>query len=449
MRPIRPGHVAARFSALLCLWFALCLSALPALAQDDTDGLLPVTEAYKLSADTSTPGVVKLHWTIAPDYYLYRGRMKFKGGDGVTLGEAQLPDGEKHHDEYLGDVETYHHGIDARVPYTLAAGTTHLQLSVQYQGCHEVDPKICYPPNTEHLDLTLPAGPVGATGTGNALGTALSKLGAGSKAAPAGMDSAPLPAEQAFQFEALAKDRQHLLLRWTLPKGYYLYRDQTTLRLKDADGLTLAMPEWPAGVMHDDPHFGQTTVFFDQIELPVTIQGDTSGRQMLALEASFQGCQDGGLCYPMMTRALSVDLGSATPTTGAAAEPAPEPPPAAPALDVSLFTALLLALGGGLVLNLMPCVLPVLSIKAVGLLESGENPARVRKHALFYTAGVLSSFMLIGIAIVALRSAGHALGWGAQLQQPLVVGVLACVMLAVGLSMSGLVQFGTVAGQHG
>ncbi|WP_266183840.1 protein-disulfide reductase DsbD family protein [Dyella humicola] len=449
MRPIHPGQLAARFSALLFLCFALCLSALPALAQDDSDGLLPVTEAYKLSTDTSTPGVVKLHWTIAPDYYLYRGRMKFKGGDGVTLGEAQLPDGEKHHDEYLGDVETYHHGIDATVPYTLAAGTTRLKLSVQYQGCHEVDPKICYPPNTEHLDLALLAGGAASTGASGSLGNALGKLGAAGKAAPAGMDSAPLPAEQAFQFEALAKDRQHLLLRWTMPKGYYLYRDQTTLRLKDANGLTLATPEWPAGVMHNDPHFGQTTVYFDQVELPVTIQGDTSGRQTLALEASFQGCQDGGLCYPMLTRALSVDLGSATPTTGTAAEPAPEMPPAAPALEVSLFTALLLALGGGLVLNLMPCVLPVLSIKAVGLLESGENPARVRKHALFYTAGVLSSFMLIGIAIVALRSAGHALGWGAQLQQPLVVGVLACVMLAVGLSMSGVVQFGTSLGNVG
>jgi thiol:disulfide interchange protein DsbD len=101
MRLIRPGRLAACFTALLCLLSI----ALPALAQDDLDGLLPVTEAYKLSADASTPGVVKLHWTIAPDYYLYRGRMKFKAGDGVTLGEAQFPDGEKHHDEDLGDVE--------------------------------------------------------------------------------------------------------------------------------------------------------------------------------------------------------------------------------------------------------------------------------------------------------------------------------------------------------
>ncbi|WP_430392375.1 protein-disulfide reductase DsbD family protein [Dyella sp. 20L07] len=448
MRLIHPGRLAARLLVLLCLWLAFCFTA---TAQDDTDGLLPVTEAYKLSADTTTPGVVKLHWVIAQDYYLYRGRMKFKAGEGVTLGDAQLPDGAKHHDEYLGDVETYHHSIDATVPYTLAAGTTRLKLSVQYQGCHEVDPKICYPPHTEQLDLQLPTGAAPANGA-DTLGAALGKLGAGNRNAPAGTTGAPLPAEQAFQFEAVSTDRQHLLLRWTMPKGYYLYRDQTSLHVSNAANVTLAKPEWPAGVEHEDANFGKTTVFFDQVDVPVALQGDASGLKKLDLEATFQGCQEGGLCYPPMTRTLSVDLGAGATATGTTAEPAPEMPPADLArgsLEVSLFSALLLALGGGLVLNLMPCVLPVLSIKAVGLLESGESHAKARSHALAYTAGVLSTFALIGISILALRSAGHALGWGAQLQQPLVVGVLACVMLAVGLSMSGVVQFGTSLGNMG
>jgi thiol:disulfide interchange protein DsbD len=232
---------AGRKALRLLLWLGLLLGSLPLFAQDTAD-MLPVTEAYKLSADASTPGVLKLHWTIAPDYYLYRGRMKFKGGDGVTLGEAQLPDGEKHHDEYLGDVETYHHGVDASIPYTVAPGTTRLALSVQYQGCHEVDPKICYPPHTEHLDLPLPTGGAAAPAAGNALGAALDRLGSQTNAATTG---APLPPEQAFRFEALAQGPQQLLLRWTMPKGYYLYRDQTTLKLKDAAGLTLH-PAWPA-----------------------------------------------------------------------------------------------------------------------------------------------------------------------------------------------------------
>lgn len=447
MRSLLAGRMAVR----LLVGLSLLLGALPVFAQA-TDNLLPVTEAYKLSADASTPGVLKLHWTIAPDYYLYRGRMKFTGGDGVTLGAAQLPDGEKYHDEYIGDVETYHHGVDASIPYTVADGTTRLKLSVQYQGCHEVDPKICYPPHTEHLDLPLPTGGADAAApVAGSLGAALSQLGSNKNETAAGTVGAPLPAEQAFRFEALAQNPHQLLLRWTMPKGYYLYRDQTTLKLKDAAGLDLK-PTWPAGTTHRDEHFGDVTVYFDQVELPVAIEGDLGNLTQLTLLASFQGCQDGGLCYPLMTRSVNLDLGSGATATGQTTETAPELPPAdagsAP-LQVSLIVALLLALGGGLVLNLMPCVLPVLSIKAVSVLESGENRATARRHALFYTAGVLCSFAALGLGILALRSAGHALGWGSQLQQPLLVGALACVMLAVGLSMSGVVQFGASLGNTG
>ncbi|MEO5810626.1 MAG: protein-disulfide reductase DsbD [Rhodanobacter sp.] len=446
-----------RMGVLLLLVLGLLLGA-PVCAQGN-DELLPVTEAYKLSADASTPGVLKLHWTIAPDYYLYRGRMQFKAGDGVTLGVAQLPEGTKFHDEYLGDVETYHHSVDASVAYTVAAGATRLKLGVEYQGCHEVDPKICYPPHTEELDLPLPVGSIatlppaaGAPATDtNPLGAALQAMGGAAPASAANAVGAALPAEQAFHFEALASSPQQLLLRWTMPKGYYLYRDHTTLSLRDATGRALGQPAWPGAVTHDDPQFGQVAVYFDQLELPVPVSGG-GDNHMLTLVASFQGCQDGGLCYPVMTRSVTVDLGASTAVNSTPVAGTTElPPPGITQgpLQVSLIAALLLALGGGLILNLMPCVLPVLSIKAVSVLESGENRARARSHALFYSAGVLCSFAALGLGILALRAAGHTLGWGSQLQQPVVVGVLACVMLAVGLSMSGVVQFGSSLGNTG
>src|SRR5690606_10366236 len=106
------------------------------------------------------------------------------------------------------------------------------------------------------------------------------------------------------------------------------------------------------------------------------------------------------------------------------------------------WLALLLALGGGLVLTLMPCVLPVLSLKAIGLAQSGESREHARKHALWYTAGVLASFVALGAAVLALRQAGLALGWGFQLQQPSVVAVLVYVIAAVGLSLSGVFSIG-------
>ena len=426
--------------AVLCLFALIALLTLipAASAQNGTENLLPVTEAYKLSADASTPGVVKLHWTIAPDYYLYRGRMNFKGGDGVTLGTAQLPDGEKHDDPYLGPVETYHHGIDATIPYTLAPGTTHLTLSVRYQGCHETDPKICYPPHTEQLDLPVP-------GAANAPTNKLGDLLKSPSQLAVGGNGAALPAEQAFHFDAIAQYPHHLLIRWTMAKGYYLYRDKTTLTVKNAPNVALT-PAWPAGEMHTDANFGNTTVYFGDITVPVSVNGDLSGLKTLDIAASFQGCQDGGVCYPVMTRDASVGLGSAAQTTGQAAEnPAPEMPPAsAGGASASLLYQLLLAVLGGLVLNLMPCVLPVLSIKAVGILESGDNLARRRTHALMYTAGVLISFVALGLVIIALKTA-----WGAHLQNPLVVAALSLVMLAVALSMSGVVQFGASLGNTG
>ena len=439
---VMPKLHAGRLAARLLAGLVPLLVALAAPAQD-TASLLPVTEAYRLSADAGTPGVLKLHWTIAPHYYLYRGRMKFTGGAGVTLGSAQLPDGAKHHDEYLGDVETYHDKVDATLPYTVAPGTGRLQVSVQYQGCHEVDPKICYPPHTQQIDLPLPGAAAGTAG-GGTLGAALRGFGQAASG-PGGPDAGPLPAEQAFRLDALVQGPRQLLLRWTMPKGYYLYRDQTTLKLRDAPGLGLT-PAWPPGTMHQDARFGAVAVYFDEVDLPVAIRGDLAGRGTLTLDASFQGCQDGGLCYPLMTRALTLDLAG----SGNASVAAPQPPPAAaPALQTSLLAALLLALGGGLVLNLMPCVLPVLSLKAVSVLESGGSRATARRHALFYSAGVLLSFAVLGLGILGLRSAGHALGWGTQLQQPLVVGLLAMVMLAVGLSMSGVVQFGASLGNTG
>jgi thiol:disulfide interchange protein DsbD len=86
----------------------------------------------------------------------------------------------------------------------------------------------------------------------------------------------------------------------------------------------------------------------------------------------------------------------------------------------------------------------VLSIKVVSVIESGENTARRRKHALMYTAGVLVSFVTLGLAIIALKAA-----WGTQLQYSLLVALLALIMLTAGLWMSGVVQFGSSLGNVG
>ncbi len=134
----------------------------------------------------------------------------------------------------------------------------------------------------------------------------------------------------------------------------------------------------------------------------------------------------------------------ATVALPAEAEPAAEPSPAAAIEPPTVWLALGFALLGGLILNLMPCVFPVLSIKAISVLENRRgDPVAERLHALSYTGGAVLSCVAVVLAILLLREGGQQLGWGFQLQAPAFVAFLAYVMLALGLSLSGLVQFGT------
>ena len=106
-------------------------------------------------------------------------------------------------------------------------------------------------------------------------------------------------------------------------------------------------------------------------------------------------------------------------------------------VGLSLAEAALLALLGGLILNLMPCVLPILSMKALALAQSGGNLQALRRDGAFYFAGVLTTFAVIAGTLLVLKAGGAALGWGFQLQSPLVVFALALLMTAIGLNLLG------------
>ena len=111
--------------------------------------------------------------------------------------------------------------------------------------------------------------------------------------------------------------------------------------------------------------------------------------------------------------------------------------------DTSLPVLMLLAMLGGLILNLMPCVFPVLSIKAIGLVEQAKkHPAAVRAKGLVFAAGVISSMLCLAGVLLALRAGGEQIGWGFQLQSPLFVTLLVYLLLAVGLNLSGVFEVG-------
>ena len=111
---------------------------------------------------------------------------------------------------------------------------------------------------------------------------------------------------------------------------------------------------------------------------------------------------------------------------------------------LTLWAALLGALLGGLILNLMPCVFPVLAIKVLGFARHAGDRRAHRISGVAYTAGVLLSFVVLGVVMLVLRSAGESLGWGFQLQDPAVVALLAALFTLIGLNLSGLFEFSRV-----
>ena len=120
----------------------------------------------------------------------------------------------------------------------------------------------------------------------------------------------------------------------------------------------------------------------------------------------------------------------------AAAAATPEPPRSLPVL-------MLFAMIGGLILNLMPCVFPVLSIKALSVVEQAQkHPTEVRIKGLVFAAGVIASMLCLAGVMLALRTGGEQIGWGFQLQSPLFVTLLVYLLLAVGLNLSGVFEVG-------
>ncbi len=191
---------------------------------------------------------------------------------------------------------------------------------------------------------------------------------------------------------------------------------QTPIILDSQKGLTLALTSHP----------DRKTNTLNGV---VVVQG-SQGRKGYAVSASIE---EGG--RPELIAMLDSKASSASDAAIAAGS------------SVEFQGGVLLAIGmaflGGMILNLMPCVLPVISFKVLSFVKmAGEDRRTVLKHGLAFSAGVLGSFWVLASLLLILQAYGRSAGWGFQLQEPLFVGILAAVMTVFGLSMFGLFEFG-------
>ena len=158
-------------------------------------------------------------------------------------------------------------------------------------------------------------------------------------------------------------------------------------------------------------------------------------------QGAFEGFQTGPQVFsgPLPSRASLLDPGK-TAEQAYQAIKSGSGPVGGPGLGLGL--AFLLALVGGLLLNLMPCVFPVLGLKLLALSQHAQSQAHARRHAFIFTAGVLVSMLALASVLLGLRAAGEAIGWGFQLQNPWVVMGLALLFVAMALNFFGLYELG-------
>lgn len=251
-----------------------------------------------------------------------------------------------------------------------------------------------------------------------------------------------LPVEQAYQLNVEVGD-EGLTLIWQITPDYYLYQHAFEHAFIDEAGNSNKLiVDLPEGVERFDEYFGDIIAHYYQavLELPLP-------EQKIILKAVSQGCADAGLCYPPYDLYFEIDPQQKTaiaidkPSFKSASQTSSLPVETGKSSTASLLIMLLSAFVGGLILNLMPCVFPVLAIKALQLTQRNDA-AVMRQHGIAYLLGVLLSFLSIAALMLTLRSAGSAIGWGFQLQNPWFIASLVYLFVVLALAMAGAIELG-------
>ncbi len=428
----------------------LALLVLPAAlaAQINPDDLLPVEEAFVLSAElTEDNRAVELHWRVADGYYMYRHAFSFDtNAHGLELGSPRIDPGKAYQDEFFGDVEIYRGRARAVIPIVEPPAEGSVVMTVGFQGCADLG--VCYPPHRQQIELAWSAAEPAASTTGATAGSEstdlASRLGISSGTGELTGRSEPLPAEQAFGVEVIALDERRLLARMTAHPDYYLYR-HTIEFVSETPPVSVASVELPETREINDEFFGQTQVYYNEVEIPIRLERPAGPAMDLALKVGFQGCQTDGICYPPMQRQLNVALpaaGEAIEENEAAADASGTPAPPESDQDrlarmieeQPLAVTMLLFVLLGIGLAFTPCVFPMVPILSGIIAGEGENITRGKAFmlSLAYVLAMALTYTAVGV-IAAL--AGYNLQ--AVFQNSWVLSVFAAIFVVLSLAMFG------------
>lgn len=289
------------------------------------------------------------------------------------------------------------------------------------------------------LALSLSGAAFLSSATAQAQGLPQSSSGNGVSLLSGGNDF--LLVTEAFKLESRFYEGQ-LVLHWEVAPDYYLYKSRFKFEPLGADAPEID-PQYSEGSIDKyDEFFEQNmAVYYGGATVNIKLPEQA---EAFVLKVESQGCADAGLCYPPHTDYLKIDpVQNAVHAIGAEqAEQLIAGSAGASSSDVPwLPQALLFALLGGIILNLMPCVFPVLSIKLMSLAQADR--ARLPLHGWAYSLGIVASFVVFAALLLLARAGGEAIGWGFQLQSPFLIAALAYLFFILGLSLSGLLQIGT------
>lgn len=253
-----------------------------------------------------------------------------------------------------------------------------------------------------------------------------------------------LTAEEAFQLTTTANPPDQIKLYWNIAEGYYLYRHRITIKSSD-DNTVVSEFELPKGKEKYDEFFGDVEIFENSLDIPVNV---TSSTGTVNIAIGYQGCAHAGLCYPPVTKNISVNLPASSDAVASSATQTSVSEQDSLLNDLktaSPIYAILLSLGFGLLVAFTACMYPMIPILSSLIMGQGEKLTTFKAFSLSlsYTQGIALTFGILG-AIMAV--VGEALGIQGSLQTPWILIPSALLFIGLAMSMFGFYEIQVPSG---